>query len=457
MNSKLTVSREIAYDAFIQVMDHKKDPDEVIEKICAKQSKAIKRVDRNMIKEMVFGGLRWYSKIFWIVQKTSKRDLQKASPEIQSALVLGTYQIFYMDKVPDRAAVNESVEYIRKKGQAHAVKFVNGILRSIARRAEYFTKPDKEKKPVEYLSLQYAHPKWMVERWFSRFSFDRLKELLSCNNRTPPYSIRINSLKVPLDSIQELREKLLREEKNQSVKKSLRSCLNLKNAPSFEKESLFQQGYYTVQDEASQLIGYLVNPQQGELIVDACCGPGGKISHVYELGKGEATVIGVEKNKDQLEKAKQNCQRLGIEDIDWQHLDFLNFKSRKKMNKILLDAPCSGLGVIRRHPEGKWHKQPAIIPQMEKVQRELITHAFSLLKKGGELIYSVCSFEPEESLYHLDWLQKEFKDKIEVVNIYDRIPDYYGKFVTREGALIIYSGNKDLMDGFGSFVIKKID
>ena len=139
-------------------MSRRQKPEAVLNDYYKQYDKKLKRLDRNFIKEIVYGSLRWHSKLYWILQHTSKRDLDKSSPEVQAALVVGTYQIYYMDRVPDRAAVNESVEYIRKKGQASACSFVNGILRQIARRAEYFAKPDKKTKPVDYLSSSLPIP-----------------------------------------------------------------------------------------------------------------------------------------------------------------------------------------------------------------------------------------------------------------------------------------------------------
>ena len=456
MSTKLTAAREIAYDSFVEIMEHHKTPQEAMEKLFRKQKTPLKRIDRNLVREIVMGSLRWYSKIYWIIQNSSSRDLKKSSPQIRSALILGTYQIFYMDRIPDRAAVNESVEYIRKKGQSHAVKFVNGILRSIARRAEYFAKPDKDQQPVDYLSLQFAHPKWIVSRWHKRFSFEKMKELLGANNKNPPWSIRINTLKVDSDQIQEFRSQLLKEERIHSDRRSLRSCLHFKTAPIFDEGSLFDRGYYTIQDESSQLIANLVAPKAGELVIEACCGPGGKLSHMYELSRGEAEIIGVERDAQQMARVEENLKRLGHDkNISLVTSDFCEFKTRRKAHKILIDAPCSGLGVLRRHPEGKWHKSPTLPGKMVEAQRELLAHGIKLLKKGGELIFSVCSFEEEETLGNLAWLEKEFADTIEVVNTADRIPDYYGRFVTKEKVLLIYSGNKDLMDGFGAFIIRK--
>jgi len=456
LTSKLNLAREVAYDALIQVMEHQKSPDESVEYLIQKRSLSISKRDRGLVKEILFGGLRWYSKIYWILQKTSSRELKTTSPEIRSALVLGTYQIFYMDHIPDRAAVNESVEYVRQKGQTNAVPFVNGILRSIARKAEYFAKPDKDKQPKEYLALQYAHPQWMVDRWSHHFSFDRMKEMLLSNNMVPPFTIRVNFTKVPKEEIQEFRNELLRAEKIHTEKTAMKACLHLTPSPSLAPDSLFGKGYYTIQGEASQLIACLVQPEPNTCILDACCGPAGKLSHLYEEIRGEATFIGMDTNPAQLVRARSTLARLGHEGCTLLEQDFLTYQPTQRLDKILLDAPCSGLGVLRRHPEGKWQKKPEIIPRMAAQQRKLLAHAFALLPENGELIYSVCSFEREETLDQLHWILEEYRGTIELITPVLRLPDYYKRFVTRENMLLVYSGNQDNMDGFGAFVVRKI-
>lgn len=448
-------ARDIAYDAFIQVIEHGQSPDEATEALYAQAPKPLKRLDRNFVKEILFGSLRWYAKIYWILQNTSNRDLGGTSPEIRAALVLGTYQIFYMDKVPDRAAVNESVEYVRKKGQANAVSFVNGILRQIARRAEYFAKPDKQTKPVDYLSLQFSHPAWAVARWLAEFKFERMEKMLASNNQPPPWTVRINQLKTPFQEVGGLQQKLLKDERTHSERRPLRSALCLKSAPELDENSLFQQGLFTIQDEASQLIGLLVEPKEGERILDAATGPGGKLGHLYELSGGKAELVAVERNPKQIGRAKATMARLGHSGIEFIESDLLNFKPDAKFDKVLLDAPCSGLGVLRRHPEGKWQKTASLISTMASLQKELLKHTFEhLLKPGGELIYSVCSFEPEETTSQLAWIKEQYGDRIEHISPVSRLPDYYKRYVTRQNLLLVYAGNQDEMDGFGAFIVK---
>lgn len=452
----LSLAREIAYDAYVSVMDKRLKPESVLAEAYRIHDKKLKRLDRNFIKEILYGSLRWHSKLFWILQNTAKRDLNKSSPEIRSALVLGTYQIYYMDRVPDRAAVNESVEYIRHKGQASACSFVNGILRQIARRAEYFAKPDKKTKPKEYLALQFAHPEWIVGRWLKRFKFERLEQMLAASNQPPPYSVRVNSLKIPTEDLHLLQAQLLKEERIHSDRRPLRTSLRLKEPPKFAKPSLFSQGLYTIQDEASQLIGFLVDPKEGETIADVCAGPGGKLSHIYELGKGNINLYAVERDAEQMQRAKDNMARLGHNKVHWVEVDYLNWEPGIKFNKILLDAPCSGLGVLRRHPEGKWHKSADILPKLAENQYKMLQQAIDQLEPGGEVIYSVCSFELEESEQHLNRLLEEYKDQIELVSPVSRLPDYFKKYVTRQNMLAIYAGNPDDMDGFSAFILRRL-
>jgi 16S rRNA (cytosine967-C5)-methyltransferase len=455
LGNSLSLAREVAYDTFSEVMERKAHPEDVLERYYAEHGERLKRLDRNFIKEIVYGTLRWYSKMYWILQKTSSRPLDTVHQSVRTALVCGTYQIFYMDRVPDRAAVTESVEYVRRKGQHGACPFVNGILRQIARRAEYFAKPDKQTQTADYLSLQFSHPKWMVERWLQDFKMEKLEVMLSANNKAPPCFVRINTTKIPQNESLTLQQDLLRDEKTHSDRRPLRCSLQLRDWPRLDAESLFGKGFYTIQDEAAQLVSYLVQPKEGETIVDTCCGPGGKLTHLFELTGGNATLIGIERDADQMQRAKETARRLGCEEkIQWVEADFNTWNPLAPPHKILLDAPCSAMGVLRRHPEGKWHKTSTLISDMAKIQRQMILRALDILPVGGELVFSVCSFEREETHDHLEAILSSRKD-VEIISPATRVPDYYKRYVTRERMLLIYAGNQDDMDGFGAFILRK--
>ena len=261
-------------------------------------------------------------------------------------------------------------------------------------------------------------------------------------------------MQIAYDQSPKFQERLLKEERTHSERRPLRSSIRLKQMPETGSESLFAQGCFTIQDESSQLIGFLSQPQKGDCIIDACAGPGGKLSHIYELGNEDITLLAIEKDEQQLAKAKETMQRMQHSKLEWFHEDFLDFATEQPINKILIDAPCTGLGVLRRHPEGRWHKTADGIGPIATVQRKFLTKAVDLLKDGGEIIYSVCSFEPEECEMHLEWLQSQFAEKIEVISPVSRLPDYFKKYVTKRNCLSIYAGNQDGMDGFSAFIVK---
>ncbi len=458
MSGKVSLARLVAFDIFAAMEDGKGRLDNIQNHYYKEYEGRLSRLDRNFITEIVYGTLRWRGKLYWILQNTSKRDLASTSPQVRTALLCGAYQVYYMDRVPDRAAVNESVEYVREKGEPNACTFVNGIMRQIARKAQYFPKPDKITKPVEYLTIQYSYPSWIVSRWLKRFKFERLEKILSESNKPPPYFARINSLKHDLKEANDLQTTLLRDERTHSERRPLRCVLRFKEAPDLSAESLFGQGHYTIQDEAAQLVSYLLAPNPEDKILDVCTGKGGKLSHLYELMLGQAELCGIDSNDEQLNYCRETMNRLGFTKYEIINQDFLTFNPEQKYNKILLDAPCSGLGVLRRHPEGKWQKQLSLVNDMKALQRSLLEKAWEILQPGGELVYAVCSFEPEETDHQLAYMLEKFgkeNGNVEVLDVGDRMPDYYRRYVTRDKMLLIFAGNNDEMDGFGAFILKK--
>lgn len=514
--ARLSIARQLSYDALCLVLCEKKDPSLILGEMIASMHSVPKRIDRNLAFEITFGSLRWWSKIYWILQNHSTRDLDECSVPVRVALVAGTYQIYYLDRVPDRACVNESAEYVRMRKQSKAVPFVNGILRQVATRARYFPKPDSEEEPAAFLSLQCAHPPWLVERWLERFGYKRLEGMLKQSNQRPPVTVRLIREKASqFESLQEMQRHLLRTERIRTTKRPLKYCFHVAERPALDKDSLFDQGYFTLQDESSQLIGLLVDPKPGEVIVDACAGPGGKLGHIYDLmasrsqsdlavdgtaevkdieesveeaaeeaveenveenvedsppssqarddvdglhknifGDGGA-LIAFEKKPSSYERMIATLARLGCHGVQCFAQDFLSYNPTCPPHKILLDAPCSGLGVLSRHPEGKLFKDHALIVEMAQYQRALLSHGLDILAPGGELIYSVCSFESEETEDHLAWLEETFPRKFCVISPKSRLQNYYRKYVLSNKILLIYCGNADGMDGFGAFILKK--
>ena len=419
----------------------------------------LSRLDKIFIKEILYGSLRWYYKIYWILNQTCKRDLEECDEYVKGALICGTYQIYYMDRVPDRASVNESVEYVKEKGLSKAASFVNGILRQIARKSQYFPKPDKDEKFVEYLSVQYSHPAWMINRWLEQDELKKgtVERILTANNKQPSLFARVSPVSV--DDVSRFQNDLLKEEKTFSIKQSLPNCIRLKNSPMLGSGSFFSKGYYTIQNMSSQLVGHIASYTPSKFVIDGCAGPGGKLSYIYETHPN-SDIVAVERSDSQYDRMISTMQRLGYDTprVQFVKSDFLTYvpTDGRSPDKILLDAPCSGLGVLASHPEGRWHKTENIVGDLKQVQQKLIAHALDILAVGGELVFSVCSFEKEESLDHLSFITDRFSDSIQFENIDERVPDYFKKFIMDKRLLRIFPNEQDEMDGFSCFVVKKV-
>ena len=528
--ARLSPSRILSYDVLVDILVHQKDPATSFEWHLANMGE-VKRIDRNLAFEIIYGSLRWWGKLYWILQQYSKRNLDNSHEVVKVALVAGTFQIYYLSRVPNRAIVNESAEYARIKKQEAAVPYINGILRQISTKARYFPKPNQQTHPVQYLSCQFACPEWIVSRWLERFNFDKLEKLLKASCGKPPVTVRMNLLTGTKNP--KLHRLIVKHEKSQPYKRPLTGCYQLHRLPDFDSGTLFHEGLITIQDESSQIVGYLVSPQPEDFIVDACAGPGGKITHIYEIAaynhlfghdqdrdenaeeeaenlemedpldedsdadeprnnkrsaddpntvieefrqnqqtiasdyeasqsKADHTkpclprMVAIEKSPASYQKMMENMTRLRVQGVSCFLEDFLHFQPKTPPNKILLDAPCSGLGVLRRHPEGKLFKKEPLIGRMVNKQRELLTHAVDILAEGGELIYSVCSFELEETREQKDWLLQTYPDQLSVVPLAPRLQGYYKRFITKDQLLMIYSGLSDGMDGFSAFIVKKL-
>ncbi|MGE0171979.1 MAG: transcription antitermination factor NusB [Oligoflexales bacterium] len=451
--TKLSPSREIAYDALALMLDKKEtSTPKAIDTVTRAHNKKGGRIDPVMMQRVVTGALRWYSKLYWILQNTAKRDLDASSSEIRASLLGATYQIYYMEDIPDRTTVNESVEYLRKKGQASATSFVNGILRQISSRAEYFQKPDKNTKPVEYLSLQFAHPEWLVRRWCEFFRPEKLEVLLAANNQEPPITVRANFKKTTIKDLQLL---LLKTERTHSDRRPLRLALHLKEYPRLGPDTLHGTGNYSIQDEAEQLITFLIDPKENESI--ALSGPHilNTLLHLHEHMPDSTKTSLVEASGEVATNAMSNLKRLGLGDTRHINANFLDWQPEEKFDKLVIAPESSCCGIFRSKPELKWLLTEAKFNGFVENQRAMLTHALKHLKPDGEIIYFVHSFDKGESEFHITQLTKDVKNQVEVVPIVARLPDYFKRYVTRTHVLLLNPGNPDETDGLAAFILRK--
>jgi 16S rRNA (cytosine967-C5)-methyltransferase len=447
-----TLTRAIAIDALTHVLTRRIHADVALDKLFS-HHKGLRPLDRAFVFEIVYGSLRWLSKMDWIMSHMMERPFESLDPRVANALRVGAYQIYYMDRVPDRAAVSETVEAVKSVGAANAASFVNAILRRVARKADYYAKPDVEKYPAEYFAMHFAHPQWMVERWLRSMSGERLEFLCKGNNTQPKQTLRVIS-RNPLEDGIDLGTWLLKTYGISSNWRPLRNCLHLESLPPFIGNPTFEAGCFTVQDEAAQLVASIVSPGPEDTVFDACAAPGMKSIYLWDDGLDAKRLTLADNAQKRIDTLMQNLKRVNLQGCEVLKGDALDVSKGRKFSKVLLDAPCSSLGVIRRHPEIKWLRTPADIVRNAKEQERLLDGLAANVAPNGELIYMVCSNELEETIEQRDrFLSKhpEFK----LVPLLGRVHDYYRRYLTARGEFLVFPGNPDDIDGFYAAVFCK--
>jgi 16S rRNA (cytosine967-C5)-methyltransferase len=411
--------------------------------------------DRALANELIFGVLRWRARLDWVIQHLSKTPVHRIEPVVLNAIRLGLYQMLFLSRIPVSAAVNDSVELTKGKASFGAVRFVNAVLRAAANRTEEIPFPDKRDDPVAAISIKQSHPSWMVKRWLSRLGMEETKRLCMANNQIPPVTIRANTLKV---SREQLHNGLTGHARQIGQTRFASEGLTLTGLKQpIGSMPAFQRGWFQVQDEAAQLVANLVDPRPGETILDACAGLGGKTGHLAQLMKDAGVIRAVDQHAWKLRSLETAMERLGISAVTtWRH-DLSSPGSEtlaSTFDRILLDAPCSGLGVIRRNPDIKWKKREDDLLRCQRRQQHLLARLAPWVKKGGWLVYCVCSLEPEEG----DVVVQEFLNthsEFAISRSPCRLPGMDEHFVDQAGIFRAVPHKHD-MDGFFAVRLEKV-
>lgn len=322
--------------------------------------------------------------------------MEKLTPWIRNILRMGTYQLLYLERIPEAAAVDEAVKLAHRYGHKGVAGLVNAVLRKISRSKDNLPWPSREQEPALYLSLRYAYPLWMVQRWIKNLGAEAAEAHCSAGNRRPPLTIRTNTLRL---SREELQRVLQAEGTGSRECRYAPEGLYLKLAHSLVELKSFQQGLFQVQGESSMLAAPLLNPQPGELVLDLCSAPGGKTIHLAALMKNQGRIIAADLYPHRLKLVQAAAERQGIQIIQTENIDGRSLPSEWQgtFQRVLLDVPCSGLGVIRRKGDLKWRRRPEDIASLSQLQMQLLRSAFQALCSGGVLLYSACTTEPEET------------------------------------------------------------
>ena len=389
--------RKAALDILLILEKDAKTLDAVLDDVLQSYPNAIKR-DKSLLYSLVYGVMRYKLRLDWIISKLSHTKLNKINPQVLNILRIGLFQILYLDRIPVSAAVNTSVEMAKGFSAPHVVRYVNGVLRNAVRTHQKIKFPDMEKDPVKALSVAESFPQWMMKRWKKRFGLSETQALAKTLNSVAPITIRTNTLKTSRNELCETLAKDVQQLRPAPYAED-GICFEKPGVPISELES-FHKGWFQVQDEAAQLVTTYLAPLPEETILDACAGLGGKTGHIAQLMKNTGRILAADNMENKLLKLNREMKRLGITSVSTKAVDLLSDFSVDPFplfDKILLDAPCSGIGVIRRNPDTKWKRQPHQLAAFKDKQIKLLNNLSEVVKPGGVIVYAVCSMEPEEN------------------------------------------------------------
>ncbi len=355
----------------------------------------LERRDHAFITECVYGVVRWQGRIDWLLQHVSHRPLEGLTPWIRNILRLGAYQCLWMQGTPARAAVYEAVTLARRYGHQGTARLVNGVLRALLRQHENETPPNATREPAAHLAVTRSHPQWLVERWIQRYGWARTQAICEANNRPAGMTLRTHTLRT---SRQGLAERLQTEGVSEVHMALGPQALQVQGTSRLDLLPSYQDGLFQVQDGGAMLVAPLCEVQPGQRVLDACAAPGGKTTHLAQLMDDTGCILALDAQPGRLRLLRQNMQRLQLTCITALAADASQpLPLRGAFERILVDAPCSGLGVLRRHPDIKWRKTEADVQRLQAIQLALLNRLIPRLAPEGLLVYSVCSNEPEET------------------------------------------------------------
>ncbi len=357
----------------------------------------LKLQDKKLITEIVYGTLRMRGRLDWVIERLYRGKFNTMDVSVRNILRTALYQMLFTERIPDFAIVNEAVE-ITKKMRRKGSGLVNAILRNFIRKKDQIAYPEMGKDPAHYISIVHSHPLWMVKKWIEMFGVEETAALCRANNQVPPVVLRVNTLKTTRESS---KEELSQHgfEVNETIFSP--DGLIISSPPTPVRETdCYTSGRIQFQDEASQLITRLVSPKAGDNILDICAGMGGKTTHLAAVMENRGRILALDINKKKIDALCKNASRLDAAIVDAQVGDAREEPGKASLesfDRILIDAPCTGLGTLRRNPEIKWRTLPEDARKCSVVQKAILENAAACLKKGGYLIYSTCTITKEEN------------------------------------------------------------
>jgi 16S rRNA (cytosine967-C5)-methyltransferase len=388
-------ARSLAYQILLHLDQKASHPDRLLHGVLTRHSGMDER-DRALLTELVYGVLRWQLRLDWHIDQLSRIKPKKIAPTLRILLRLALYQIFFLERIPPHAAVNETVKIVKATHPSHLAGFANGLLREAIRRGGDWNWPSWEQDPIEHLAIMTSHPQWLVRRFIQELGPEETRDLCRANNSIASTVLRVNPLKGNLSEVALwLTEVGIQVESSPFLPLSLRLS-GLRQSVS--RLAIFGDGRVQVQDEASQMIAMIVSPKPGHRVLDLCAGFGGKSTHLGILVENQGSVLSVDHSAWKLEELKENAGRQGVQCIEVLAADILELSPDRlgEFDSVLLDAPCTGAGSIRRNPDIKWRRHPKDPFRFGRLQQNLLHHASQFVRKGGALVYATCTLFSEE-------------------------------------------------------------
>jgi len=389
---QISVARAIAYEALRRVEAEGAYATDVLH---ADLAAKVKPQDAALATEITLGVLRWRRLLDFLLDRSLKKPVAKLDLPVAIALRMGLFQLCFLDRVPAAAAVNESVELVKRARKASAATLVNAVLRRATKepneRVERLLPADLSQ--AERLAVLHSHPTWMVERWLARLGTAATEALLAANNKTPQLSCAINGI----DHRDEVLSSLTKAGLRVFPGKLLKNAIAVSGG-SPARSDAFHKGWMSIQDEASQIVPLLLEVRPGDRVLDVCAAPGGKTPTLVRAAGRMGMVVAADRHAHRLRAMRTQFERLGLGNVPVVELDATkSLPFGTEFDRILVDAPCSGTGTLARHPEIRWRLKPEQLQEFHALQMQMLKQALAQLARGGRLVYSTCSTEPEEN------------------------------------------------------------
>lgn len=444
----MTNPRQIAFNALRDV--HKGAyADVALDRVLQKINLADR--DRRLVTELVYGSVRRQRTLDALIDQLATKKSQQQPPDLRTILHLGLYQLRYQERIPASAAVNTTVELAKENGFAGLTGFANGLLRQYIRLAEKSPEPlELPENPVERLGILHSFPDWIIQVWLEQLGFAETEQLCEWMNQTPTIDLRVNLLRSSIEQVESAFKSagvlVRRIPRLPQALRLIGSTGPIQNLPGF------REGWWTVQDSSAQLVSHLLNPQPGEVVIDVCAAPGGKTTHIAELMGDNGKVWACDRTPSRLRKLQQNAQRLNLHSIEICTGDSRNLPQfQNTADRVLIDAPCSGLGTMHRHADARWRQTPESVRELSVLQTELLAHTSTFVKQGGVLVYATCTLHPAENEGVISQFLAEYSHwQIET----DSLDSFYSAYSVPPGWLKVWPHQQD-MDGFFMVRLRK--